>query len=136
MRHGGRAHHELKSPILLGAGNTTPLAPLHRPERLRDNSAERRHALDGGLSERRLDDSSGNTNAPKIPIAEKRDHCSPGTAFEPPTPPRPFVDPASARPAHSSRDEITSDLERLEASLLWLQRKEVPPRLPRAAQLP
>jgi hypothetical protein len=62
-----------------------------------------------------------------MPIAEKRnDDHSPGTALEPPTPPRPFVDP----------DSITSDLERLEASLLWLQREEVAPRLPRAAQLP
>jgi hypothetical protein len=59
-----------------------------------------------------------------MPIAEKRDDDhSPGTGFEPPTPPRPFVDP----------DSITSDLERIEASLPRLQREA--PRIPRAVQL-
>jgi hypothetical protein len=130
-------------PDSVGSGERAAPAPLHRPEGLRDNSAERRHVRDDAHSGRRFDDSFARTNAPKIPIAEKRDDHSP--AFEPPAPSRPLVDPASARPAHSSgqrgstsgrRDEITSDLERLEASLLWLQRDEGTPRLPRAAQLP
>ena len=132
-----------QKPDSVGSGNSAPLAALHRREGLRDNSAERRHALDGDHSGRRSDDSLARTNAPKMPIAEKRDDDhSPGTAFERP---RPFVDPDSARPTYSSgqprstngrRDEITSDLERLETSLLWLQREEVTPPLPRAPQLP
>jgi hypothetical protein len=88
-----------KKPDSVGSGNTAPLAPLHRKEGLRDNSAEGRHALDGDHSGRRFDDSFAHTSAPKMPTAEKRDDYSPGTAFEPPVPPRLFVDPESARPA-------------------------------------
>jgi hypothetical protein len=131
-------------PDSVSGGDTAPLA-LRGPEGLRDSFAERRHALDDDHSGRRLDGSFACTSAPKMPIAEKRGNQSPRTAFEQPAPPRPFVDPDAARPAYAGgqprsatghRDEITSDLERLEASLLWVQREEVATRLPRAAQLP
>jgi Sel1 repeat len=132
-------------PDSVRSADTAPLAPLHAPEGLRDNSAERRHAVDDDHSGRRLDDSSGRTRAPKMPMSQNQGYHSPRTVFEAAAPPRPLVDPDSARPAHSSgrrpsatgrRDEITSDLERLEASLLWVQREEAATRLPRAAQLP
>jgi hypothetical protein len=103
-------------PDSVRSGDTAPLAPLHAPEGLDDNS--------------------------KMPMAQKRGDHSPRTAFEATAPPR---DPGSAQPAHSSgqrrsaathRDEIVSDLERLEASLLWVQREEAATRLTHAAPLP
>ena len=53
-------------------------------------------------------------------------------------PDHPAPQPAEEQPAAERRDGIMSDgdLERLEASLRWLQRQETATRLPRAGQLP
>ena len=122
-----------------------PLPPVHSPKGLREDFAERRHAVDVDDSGRYLDDSAGHKRAPKMPMSQKRDDHSSRTAVETTVSPRPLVDPNSARPTPSSgrrrsatghRDETLSDLERLEASLLRVQREEAATRLPRAAQLP
>jgi hypothetical protein len=122
-----------------------PLAPGHSPKGLRKDFAEPRHAVDVDDSGRYLDDPAGHKRAPKMPMSQKRGDHSSGTAVETTVPPRPLVDPDSARPTPASgrrrsatahRDETLSDLERLEACLLQVQREEAATRLPRAAQLP
>jgi Sel1 repeat len=103
-----------------------PLPPVHSPKR--EDIAERRH----------------DKRAPKMPMSQKRDDHSRRTAVETTVAPRSPVDPDSAPPTPSSgrrrsataqRHETLSDLERLEACLLQVQREEAT-RLPRAAQLP
>ncbi len=120
------------------------LPPVHSPKGSRKDFAEPRQAVDVDDSGRYLDDPAGQKRAPKMPMSQRGDQSS-RTAVETTAPLRPLVDPASARPTPASyrrrsatecRAETLSDLERLEACLLQVQREEAATRLPRAAQLP
>jgi hypothetical protein len=132
-------------PDSVRSGDTVALPPVHSPKGSRKDFAEPRQAVDVDDSGRYLDDPAGQKRAPKMPMSQQRGDQSSRTAVETTAPLRPLVDPASARPTPASdrrrsaterRAETLSDLDRLEACLLQVQREEAATRLPRAAQLP
>jgi hypothetical protein len=97
--------------------------------------------------ERQNSDAAGGKRVSTTPMSQERDDHSPMTAFEGTAAPRHLVDPDPAQSAHPNnrrpdqlaaarRDEILSDLERLEASVRRIQREQTAARLPRANQLP
>lgn len=117
---------------------------LRTPEGLRGHSAPERLDLDFDESQRSAYDAPAGARAPARPHSNVPGgpDLSPHMAFEEVAKEHP-VDldaAASLQPAHPSsepRDEVMNDreLDRLEASLRWLQRQEATTRLPRGEPL-
>jgi len=140
------------TPDFVISDDAEPLAPLRAREGLRERPAAERHAPGADEPHRYPYDTSGVARAAATRLSNDRDEHSPKTAFEAGVAGEYPVDrdaATSLQPAHPNsgqhqppaterRGEIMSDhdLERLEASLRWLQRQETATRLPRATPLP
>jgi hypothetical protein len=130
--------------------DAAPLAPLRASEGLRERPEQRAvHVHEPYLFSH---DAAGGPRAPGRPLFDEQDGCNHATkkAFED-VAEQHTVDlhaGASLQPVHAANsphqeqpaavrcDKIIRDLERLAASVRWVQREEAAARVPRAAQLP
>jgi hypothetical protein len=132
------------------SGDTAPLAPLRASEGLREHPERRAvnvhepylfsHDAAGGPRARGrplFDEHDGRNHATKKAfedVAEKHTvDLHAGASIQPV---HAANSPHQEQPAAVRCDEIIRDLERLAASVRWVQREETAARVPRAAQLP
>jgi hypothetical protein len=120
--------------------------PLRRPERLREHP-EWQAILNADEPDPLSHAAPSGRRFPGAPLFKKRDDHSPKTAIKDvvagrdrdsatsPQPPHPNSQ-RREQPAAARRDGSIQDLERLEASLRWVQREEAAARFPRVTQLP